>query len=143
MPRRARATPGGYVYHILNRSVAGLPLFPKEADFETGTSCVPVSIPFRSEWESSCRGGLRTLFAFGNSLPDDREPGRWMDWNLSDPTKLPKNRLGSSGLFFGEWCADVFHFSYAPDAPMEPGSFVVRGGGAFFWPWQDDEWVWC
>ncbi len=34
MPRRVRATPGGYVYHVLNRSVAGLPLFRKEADFE-------------------------------------------------------------------------------------------------------------
>ena len=34
MPRRARATPGGYVCHVLNRSVAGLPLFRKEADFE-------------------------------------------------------------------------------------------------------------
>ena len=34
MPRRARATPGGYVYHVLTRSVAGLPLFRKEADFE-------------------------------------------------------------------------------------------------------------
>jgi len=34
MPRRARVTPGGYVYHILDRSVAGLPLFRKEADFE-------------------------------------------------------------------------------------------------------------
>ena len=33
MPRRARATPGGYVY-VLNRSVAGPPLFRKEADFE-------------------------------------------------------------------------------------------------------------
>jgi putative transposase len=34
MPRHARVTPGGYVYHILNRTVAGLPLFRKEADFE-------------------------------------------------------------------------------------------------------------
>ncbi len=34
MPRRARATPGGLVYHVLNRTVAGLPLFRKEADFE-------------------------------------------------------------------------------------------------------------
>ena len=31
--KAARATPGGYVYHVLNRSVAGLPLFRKEADF--------------------------------------------------------------------------------------------------------------
>jgi putative transposase len=34
MPRRARVTPGGLVYHVLNRSVAGLPLFRKEADYE-------------------------------------------------------------------------------------------------------------
>ncbi|MFH1266262.1 MAG: transposase [Planctomycetota bacterium] len=34
MARRARVTPGGLVYHVLNRSVAGLPLFRKEADYE-------------------------------------------------------------------------------------------------------------
>ncbi len=34
MPRRARVTPGGLVYHLLNRTVAGLPLFRKEIDFE-------------------------------------------------------------------------------------------------------------
>jgi putative transposase len=33
MPRHARVTPGGLVYHALNRSVAGLPLFRKEADY--------------------------------------------------------------------------------------------------------------
>ncbi|HUT09211.1 MAG TPA: hypothetical protein VMY42_01835 [Thermoguttaceae bacterium] len=34
MPRRARVTPGGLVYHVLNRTVARLPLFRKEADYE-------------------------------------------------------------------------------------------------------------
>lgn len=34
MPRRARVTPGGLVYHVLNRTVAGLPLFRKAADYE-------------------------------------------------------------------------------------------------------------
>jgi putative transposase len=34
MARKARITPGGLIYHVLNRSVAGLPLFRKEADFE-------------------------------------------------------------------------------------------------------------
>ena len=34
MPKRARVTPGGLVYHVLNRTVAGLPLFRKEADYE-------------------------------------------------------------------------------------------------------------
>jgi len=33
MARRARAAPGGVVYFVLNRSVAGLPLFRKEADY--------------------------------------------------------------------------------------------------------------
>jgi putative transposase len=34
MPRRARQAPGGLVYHVLNRAVARLPLFQKDADFE-------------------------------------------------------------------------------------------------------------
>ena len=34
MPRVARQTPGGLVYHILNRSVGRMHLFGKEADFE-------------------------------------------------------------------------------------------------------------
>ncbi len=33
MPRTARVAPGGWVYHVLNRSVARLPLFRKEADY--------------------------------------------------------------------------------------------------------------
>lgn len=34
MPRTARVAPGGLVYHVLNRSVARLPLFQKPADYE-------------------------------------------------------------------------------------------------------------
>ncbi|MGO9112834.1 MAG: hypothetical protein ACLP9L_26680 [Thermoguttaceae bacterium] len=34
MPRVARVAPGGLIYHVLNRSVAGLPLFRKEKDYE-------------------------------------------------------------------------------------------------------------
>ena len=34
MPIQARVAPGGLVYHVLNRSVAGLPLFRKEKDYE-------------------------------------------------------------------------------------------------------------
>jgi hypothetical protein len=33
MPRTRRQTPGGYVYHPLNRAVARLPLFQKDADY--------------------------------------------------------------------------------------------------------------
>lgn len=37
MPRQARVAPGGLVSHVLNRLVAGLPLFRKEADYEAFT----------------------------------------------------------------------------------------------------------
>jgi hypothetical protein len=32
VPRTARVAPGGLVYHVLNRALARLPLFRKEAD---------------------------------------------------------------------------------------------------------------
>ena len=34
MPRSARHAPGGFVYHVLNRAVARLPLFQKPGDYE-------------------------------------------------------------------------------------------------------------
>jgi putative transposase len=34
MPRQPRVAPGGYIYHALNRAVARLPLFQKDADFD-------------------------------------------------------------------------------------------------------------
>src|SRR5436190_3585768 len=33
MPRHARQTPGGYIYHALNRGTARLKLFRKSADY--------------------------------------------------------------------------------------------------------------
>jgi putative transposase len=33
MPRSARHAPGGYIYHVLNRAVARLPLFKKDRDY--------------------------------------------------------------------------------------------------------------
>ncbi len=34
MPRRPRVAPGGFVDRVLNRAVARLPLFEKDADYE-------------------------------------------------------------------------------------------------------------
>ena len=34
MPRIARHAPKGLIYHALNRAVARLPLFQKDADYE-------------------------------------------------------------------------------------------------------------
>lgn len=33
MPRRARVAPGGFVYHVLNRTVARHALFQKDGDY--------------------------------------------------------------------------------------------------------------
>jgi hypothetical protein len=100
-------------------------------------------LPSEIEWEYACRGGRQTLFPWGNEILSDAELESWLTWDLSDLDKVAQNRFGFRGLFTGEWCSDDFFKSYAPGAELEPGSYVVRGGGAYFWPWQDEEWVWC
>jgi REP-associated tyrosine transposase len=44
MPRVARYAPGGYVYHVLNRAVARLPLFEKDADFDAFERVVALAL---------------------------------------------------------------------------------------------------
>lgn len=34
MPRRGRVAPGGFVFHVLNRAAAWLPLFQKDGNYE-------------------------------------------------------------------------------------------------------------
>ena len=34
MPRSARVAPGGFIYHVLNRSVGRMHLFRKEPEFD-------------------------------------------------------------------------------------------------------------
>ena len=41
MPRTARVAPGGWVYHMLNRAAARLPLFGKEADYAAFERVLP------------------------------------------------------------------------------------------------------
>jgi formylglycine-generating enzyme required for sulfatase activity len=113
---------------------------PQADDVAKSLGC---RIPAESEWEVGCRADTSTLFPFGDDLPADCELERWMQWDLSTPMDLPANALGLVGLFFGEWCSDLFRSNYSTSAGVESGSHVVRGGGAFFWPWQDEEWVWC
>jgi hypothetical protein len=77
-------------------------------------------------------------------LLEEEEFAGWLTFDFSKgPGKT--NGFGLYGLFVGEWCADLFTSSYTFPAASESasGPRVVRGGGAFFWPWQDQEWVWC
>src|SRR6185503_13111701 len=75
-------------------------------------------------------------------LPD-RELARWLCNDFSKPSRVQPNPFGLRGIFTGEWCADEYQASLAPTSRSVKGSYVVRSGGAVFWPWQDEEWVWC
>lgn len=93
-----------------------------------------MSLPREFQWEYACRARTTTLFTWGDALPDDDELARWLAFDFGDE-RAKANGFGLRGLFVGEWCTDFF----TPEAKVR----VVRGGGAYFWPWQDQEWVWC
>jgi formylglycine-generating enzyme required for sulfatase activity len=141
----------GPITNHLAHWVAGLkfsnqewcPAWLTKEDADRAAESLGCRIPTECQWEAGCRAGTATLFPFGDALPPEGELERWMRWDLSNPMELPANPLGLVGLFFGEWCSDLFRPDYSPGSQVERGSHVIRGGGAFFWPWQDDEWVWC
>ncbi len=102
-----------------------------------------MTLATEAQWEYACRAGTATLFTWGDALPPDAELSGWLTFDFAGgPGRA--NGFGLHGLFVGEWCLDRYAPSYASAAPQDgAGSRVVRGGGAFFWPWQDQEWVWC
>jgi formylglycine-generating enzyme len=102
-----------------------------------------MSLPNEAQWEYACRAGTATLFTWGDQLPSEQELKDWLVFDFSRSPGKP-NAFGLSGLFVGEWCTDGFTESYEQAHPPRiDGPRVIRGGGAYFWPWQDQEWVWC
>lgn len=100
-----------------------------------------MSLPTEAQWEYACRAGTTSLFVWGDGLPDEDELAGWLTYDFAGGNGNP-NGFGLHGLFVGEWCLDRFTASYSA-VPAEDAPRVVRGGGAFFWPWQGEEWVWC
>jgi formylglycine-generating enzyme required for sulfatase activity len=132
---------------VLGRDVPAarreFPAFLARAEAEQVVAALASRLPRETEWEYVCRAGTTSPFVFGDEPPSEAQLERWLGQDFSDLSRLQANPFGLYGMFTGEWCSDAFAWSHAPDAPVEPGSHVVRGGGSYFWPWQDDEWVWC
>jgi formylglycine-generating enzyme required for sulfatase activity len=104
-------------------------------------------LPTEAEWEYACRGGTKTVFAFGNSISSDqanfdgRSPygGAPVGPYLNETTPGGSYRPNKFGLYdmhgnIWEWCQDIYHSSYV-GAPMDgaawlegSGDHVVRGG---------------
>lgn len=99
-------------------------------------------LPNETEWEYFARAGSESLFPFGDNLLEEKELEKWMPQDFRDLSKYIANRLGIYGLFTGEWTSDFFQTNYCDNAEILTCK-VIRGGGAMFWPWQDQEWVWC
>jgi len=96
-------------------------------------------LPSEKQWEYSCRAGEENIFPFGNTVPNEIELEEWFSWNCKNSSK--QNAFGLKNMFFGEFCEDDYHSSHSHISPTN--GHVVKGGAAYFWPWQDNEWIWC
>jgi hypothetical protein len=107
--------------------------------FATRLGC---RLPSEAEWEYSCRGNTTTLFFLGDRLLNYHKLNAWLDVYQPEDKWRP-NPFGLYGLFCGDFCLDSFKVSHSDSARVKAGTYVIKGGGSQFWPWQDEEWVWC
>jgi formylglycine-generating enzyme len=119
------------------------PAFFERSDAEQFAGALGCRLPREFEWEYLCRAGTRTLFTFGDRLLPNDELEKWLLSDFSSMERLRCNGFGLYGIFNPEWCQEKFTVNLEEGAPLLDGSYAVRGGGAYFWPWQDEEWVWC
>jgi formylglycine-generating enzyme required for sulfatase activity len=130
-------------FQTVDSKFADFPAFLSRERAVAAAQTIGARLPSEVEWEYFCRAGSQDLFTFGADLPEDSELTLWLSSDLSKVVEYRCNGFGLYCLFNPEWCSDQYRTSYAQDASLVEGSFVVRGGGAYFWPWQDEEWVWC
>lgn len=119
--------------------LATRPVYVSESEALTLAGAFGGELPTGDQWEYMCRGGSRSLFWFGDTLPADQELEALISADFSKPRRA--NPFGLYGLFVGHWCKDRFSTSYdvapAADAPR-----TIRGGASALWPWQNTgEWA--
>jgi len=127
-----------------------VPIYLSKSEIQELTEQTGFSLPSEAQWEYARRGTTKSLFYFGNSLPDDETlESTILVNNFNDPRSNLNgaNPFGLVGLSVGEWCKDTFQKDYSnarsDDLPVSNGSpYVVRSGAGPLWPWQDcDEWT--
>lgn len=71
MPRNARQTPAGFVYHALNRATARLRPFRKAADYAAFLRVFDEALDRRPIWcsDGACNPRAGRAFGHGNSGP--------------------------------------------------------------------------
>ena len=99
-------------------------------------------LPTEDEWEYFVRANSIELFTFGDSLPDEVELDKWLNFDFSNLKNNNCNNFGLYGIYTGDWCSNHYKKSYKRDEKEEK-DYSIRGGGAYFWPWQDNEWISC
>jgi formylglycine-generating enzyme required for sulfatase activity len=111
-------------------------------------------MPSEAQWEYFCRAGTKTLFYWGDDIPEKKVLQQTVclsDFADSHNNSASKNPFGVVGLGIGEWCMDNFSEDYSnlpPDESVykDAGSttYAVGGGAAALWPWQSNyEWILC
>lgn len=128
-----------------------VPIYVTREEVEAVAGKFGFRLPTETQWEYAIRGGTTTLFYFGSTLPDEETLGSKIlltrfDEGIIDDISVA-NPFGLIGMLTGSWCQD----KYTPTSLASPdrqargdGPYVVRGGGAIFWPWQNQqEWMMC
>jgi len=133
---------------VVDGSFAPIYLTRSEIDEIKRKTCF--CLPSEAQWEYAFRGGTKTLFNFGNSLPSEAELEIHMLSTFENEVLCKKNAnaFGLVGLHVGDWCEDSYFSRLSTTASDQPilgkSPFVVRGGAAPYWPWETNErWILC
>ncbi len=118
------------------------PAYLDERAALAAVSALGAELPSEAHWECIAKAGGDPLFPFGDTLPEETVIEPWIRYDLGD-TGAARTRFGTGGLLFAEWCLDAFAMSHEAGAERLADTRTIKGGAAYFWPWQDAEWVWC